>query len=119
MPHKSSSPPDFVLLERLDRRRFVVGDVEYGVQLGDLQHVADFSREFEQLQLSSPVANRREGRYQLANPCAVDGYDLAEMLHFVVGVESAFYPPIGTLYRRRIETWAASRREAPAFEQRP
>jgi hypothetical protein len=40
------------------------------------------------------------------------GYDVAEMLDFVVGVDSGFYPQIDTLYRKRIETWAASRRRA-------
>jgi hypothetical protein len=38
-------------------------------------------------------------------------YDVDEMLQFVVGVDSEFYPQIGTLYRRRIEAWAALRRE--------
>ncbi len=39
-----------------------------------------------------------------------DGYDLDQMLRFVIGVESQFYPQMGTLYRRRIEAWAAARR---------
>jgi hypothetical protein len=38
------------------------------------------------------------------------GYDRDELLGFVVGVESQLYPQIGT-YERRIETWAAARRE--------
>jgi hypothetical protein len=39
-------------------------------------------------------------------------YNRDELLNFVVGIESQFYPQIGTLYERRIETWAAWRREA-------
>ncbi len=40
-----------------------------------------------------------------------DGYDLDQMLKFVVSVNSQFYPQIGELYQRRIEAWAAVRRE--------
>lgn len=39
------------------------------------------------------------------------GYDRNEMLDFVVGVESEFYPQIRELYEQRIETWGAARRE--------
>jgi len=39
------------------------------------------------------------------------GYDRDELLAFVVGVESQLYPQIGKLYERRIEAWAAARRE--------
>ena len=39
------------------------------------------------------------------------GYDRDEMLDFVVGVESQFYPQIGKLYEWRIDAWAAARRE--------
>jgi hypothetical protein len=39
-----------------------------------------------------------------------DGYDLDRMLRFVVGVESSFYPQIGTLYANRIVAWATKRR---------
>ena len=46
---------------------------------------------------------------------------MEDMLLFVVGVESEFYPQIGELYERRIETWAAGRRAElgmdPAEEQ--
>ncbi len=38
-----------------------------------------------------------------------DGYDVGEMLQFVIGVESQFYTQIGDLYRRRIEAWGAAR----------
>ena len=38
-----------------------------------------------------------------------DGYDLDRMLRFVVGVESSFYPQIGTLYAERIAAWATER----------
>jgi hypothetical protein len=44
------------------------------------------------------------------------GYDRDEMLDFVVGVESQFYPQIGKLYERRIEAWAATRREKRALD---
>jgi hypothetical protein len=37
----------------------------------------------------------------------VEGH-LDEMQHFVVGIESKFYPQINCLYRRRIQAWAAS-----------
>ena len=37
------------------------------------------------------------------------GYDLDEMQAFVVGIDSQFYPQFGTLIRRRIAAWAASR----------
>jgi hypothetical protein len=40
------------------------------------------------------------------------GYDLEQMLNFVVSVDSPFYPQIGELYKRRIQAWAAARREA-------
>jgi hypothetical protein len=40
-----------------------------------------------------------------------DGYDLDQMLNFVVSIDSQFYPRIDTLYRRRIEAWAATRQE--------
>ena len=40
---------------------------------------------------------------------AEDGYDLDEMLGFVVNVESQFYAQIGALYGRRIVAWAAER----------
>lgn len=42
------------------------------------------------------------------------GYDLDEMLDFVVCVESEFYPRLDTLYRRRISAWAAKQRGAAA-----
>ena len=45
------------------------------------------------------------------------GYDRNELLGFVVGVESQFYPQIGALYKRRIETWAAGRREKLCFDK--
>jgi hypothetical protein len=39
------------------------------------------------------------------------GYDRSELLGFVAGVESQFYPQIGALYGRRIEAWAAAQRK--------
>ena len=45
------------------------------------------------------------------------GYDLNQMLRFVVAVESEFYPQLGTLYKRRIEAWAAVRRAALRSDQ--
>ena len=44
------------------------------------------------------------------------GYDRDLMLDFVVGVESPFYPLIGQLYERRIETWGAALRETPTAD---
>ena len=40
-----------------------------------------------------------------------DGYDLDQMLDFVVSIDSEFYPQLDRLYRRRIREWAAARRE--------
>jgi hypothetical protein len=40
-----------------------------------------------------------------------DGYDLQQMLSFVVNIDSQFYPQIGVLYKRRIEAWASTRRQ--------
>lgn len=40
----------------------------------------------------------------------ISGYDLDRMLSFIVGVESQFYPQIGTLYARRVAAWADMRR---------
>ena len=45
------------------------------------------------------------------------GYDREELLDFVVGVESQFYPQIGNLYQQRIEAWGAARREKLASEK--
>ena len=45
------------------------------------------------------------------------GYDRDDMLGFVVGVESQFYPQIGKLYQRRIEAWGTARREKLALEK--
>ena len=45
------------------------------------------------------------------------GYDRDEMLDFVVGVESQFYPQISELYQRRIDAWAAPRRENLALDK--
>jgi len=38
------------------------------------------------------------------------GYNVDEMLRFVVGVDSQFYPQIGALYAQRIQAWATERR---------
>ncbi|MBK7472370.1 MAG: hypothetical protein IPI73_18890 [Betaproteobacteria bacterium] len=38
-----------------------------------------------------------------------EGYDLSNVLRFVVSVESQFYPQMGGLYERRIEDWAGAR----------
>ena len=35
-----------------------------------------------------------------------DGYDLEQMLDFVVSIDSEFYPQLGRLYRARIVEWA-------------
>ncbi len=40
-----------------------------------------------------------------------DGYDLEAMQSFVVSVDSEFYPDLDWLYRRRITSWAAERRD--------
>jgi hypothetical protein len=38
------------------------------------------------------------------------GYPLDQILRFVIGAESPFYPQFGELYERRIKTWATDRR---------
>jgi len=45
------------------------------------------------------------------------GYDRDDLLGFVVGVESQFYPQIGELYERRIEAWGAAQREKLALDK--
>ena len=47
----------------------------------------------------------------------IQRYDPDELLDFVVGVESQFYPQIGELYQRRIEAWAAAQREKLALDR--
>ena len=42
------------------------------------------------------------------------GYDLDEMLDFIVSIDSEFYPTLDTLYRRQISAWAAKQRGAVA-----
>jgi hypothetical protein len=45
-----------------------------------------------------------------------DGYDLEQMLNFVVSVDSQFYPQIGELYQRRIEAWAIVQQEEASLD---
>jgi hypothetical protein len=45
-----------------------------------------------------------------------DGYDLEAMQDFVVSIDSEFYPELGRLYRRRITSWAAERRDSGGHE---
>ncbi len=45
-----------------------------------------------------------------------DGYDLDQMLRFIVSVDSEFYPQLGRLYRKRIANWAAGQRVGSAQE---
>jgi hypothetical protein len=44
-----------------------------------------------------------------------DGYNVDQMLCFVVGINLQFYPQIGNRYELQIKAWAAARRA----EQRP
>jgi hypothetical protein len=46
----------------------------------------------------------------LAMNFAHSGYHRDDLLDFVVGVESEFYPQIGELYTRRIDAWGAAQR---------
>ncbi len=46
-----------------------------------------------------------------------DGYDLERMQRFVIGLESAFYPQFGKLYRRRIDAWAAARQAEQVIDR--
>jgi hypothetical protein len=42
------------------------------------------------------------------------GYQPGDLLDFVVGLESEFYPQIGELYERRIDAWGAAKRKESA-----
>src|SRR3954468_8779226 len=77
-----------LLRERLYCVRFVVLDIENGVQLGNLQKVVNLFGEIEQLQLSAAIANGGEGTYQLTDPRAVDIGDISE-------VQQNFLVPLG------------------------
>ena len=61
------------------------------------------------------------GAWSIFNVLAMNfghsGYDRDQLLDFVVGVESQFYPQIGKLYERRIEAWGAARREQLALDR--
>jgi len=58
---------------------FVVLDVEYRVELRDLQQVVDFLRQVEQLEVSTLVAHSGEGADQLADARAVDISHVAQV----------------------------------------
>src|SRR5271170_4421786 len=68
-----------LLGERRNRRRFVVFDVEDGVQLGDLQQIVDFLGQVQQLQFAAAVLDRREGADQFTDARAVDVADVAQV----------------------------------------
>ena len=50
----------------------------------------------------------------LAANFADEGYDLDQMQHFVVDVDSEFYPNLERLYRKRIRNWAVDQRDGGA-----
>lgn len=45
------------------------------------------------------------------------GYNLEQMLRFVVGIDSQFYPQLGRLYRRRIQAWAIQQARSVEAEE--
>ncbi len=45
------------------------------------------------------------------------GYNLEQMLRFVVGIDSQFYPQLGRLYRRRIQAWAIQKARSVEAEE--
>jgi hypothetical protein len=61
------------------------------------------------------------GAWSIFNVLAMNfrnrGYDRDQLLGFVLGVESQFYPQISELYERRIEAWAAAQREKVQLEK--
>src|SRR5579872_834485 len=61
-----------VLLERLDRRGFVVLHIEHGIQLRDLKQIVHLLSEVQQLQFAALVLGRGERADQFANARAVD-----------------------------------------------
>jgi hypothetical protein len=50
-------------LERLNRARFVVGDLEHGVQSGHLHQIVDFVSEVHQLNVSTFAARGAHGSH--------------------------------------------------------
>src|SRR5215470_16577795 len=74
----SKYPPNY-LLKAVERRLFVLVNLEDGQQLRDHEQVFDLLREVEQLQAASGVLGGRVARDQLAYARAVDVTDPAEV----------------------------------------
>src|SRR4051812_29522844 len=68
-----------LLREGRDRLRFVVFDVEDGVQLGDLQKVMDLLGQVEQLEFAAAITDGGVSTDQLTDTGAVDVGDVAEV----------------------------------------
>src|SRR5579871_4676445 len=67
------------VIERFHGVKFVVFDVEDGVELGDVEDVFDLLGEIEQLEFAAGVADGGEGADQFADPGAVDVIHLGEV----------------------------------------
>src|SRR5262245_41048312 len=68
-----------VLLKTIERRLFVLVNLEDGQELRDHEQIFDLLREVEQLQAASGVLGRRVARDQFAYTRAVDIADSAEV----------------------------------------
>src|SRR5713101_9029256 len=53
--------------------------IKYGIELGDLQQIADFLRQVQQLQVPALILHRREPADQLADSRAVDVVHVSEI----------------------------------------
>src|SRR5713226_147007 len=65
--------------EAADRVGFVFVNVEYRVELGDLQQILDPVRQSQQLQMATLISDRGVGRDQLADSRTVDIRDVLEI----------------------------------------
>src|SRR5665213_2010204 len=68
-----------------DGFRFIVENVEDGVELGDLQQVLDLLGQLQQLEGAAGVLDRRQGADQLADAGAVDVIDVRQIEEDLVG----------------------------------
>lgn len=86
-------PAPIKLPERLYRRGLVILDLEYGIQLRDLQQIVHFLRQLEQFQFATLVFGGGVCADQFANSRAVDVIDVAKVQEnlFVALAEQVLY----------------------------
>src|SRR5665213_384682 len=72
------------LFVRGDGFRFVIVNVEDGVELGDLQQVLDLLGELQQLEGAAGIFDGRQGADKLANTGAVDVIDVRQIEKYLV-----------------------------------